>query len=180
RRAWTAPSTSTFGALSPPIASTAMRITLRRPRVPGADHTCSCRTSGRDAADASGLHTVGTAGARWARPCNVCGARASCAWRVFASVPPWDRPRLSVAELALQGHEPVPALVDGWRAATGARVQVLATPRAQPAAIITAHYPLRDGEQQLLSDRGAQIDLGRIGRQGIRARVLQRVRITGK
>src|SRR5690348_2236203 len=157
-----------------------MRITLRRPRRLRAAHPGSSRTSGRHDAGASGLHTVGTAGARWARPCNVSGARASCAWRFFASVPPWDRPRLSVAELALQGHEPVPALVDGWRAAAGARVQVLATPRAQPAAIITAHYPLRDGEQQLLSDRGAEIDLGRVGRQGIGARVLQRVRITGK
>src|SRR5439155_858758 len=67
---------------------------------------------------------------------------------------------LSVAELVLELGERPPALVRRRRgAATGARVQVLATARAQPAAVVAANQPLGNGEQQLLPHGGPEVDL---------------------
>src|SRR2546427_2597134 len=55
-------------------------------------------------------------------------------------------PRL-VAELPLQRRERCPARIHGrGGAAAGARVQVLAAARAQPAAVRPALQVLRDGE----------------------------------
>src|SRR2546426_12089399 len=88
---------------------------------------------------------------------------------------------LSVAELVLELGERPPAPVRRRRgAATGARVQVLATARAQPAAGVAANHPLGNGEQQLLPHGGPEADLRRIPRQGGGTAVLQGGRILGK
>ena len=84
--AWTAPSTSTCGAWSLPIASSAMRIIS--PRRLSAARPCSSRRSGRRGAAVSCRRSADRA-AEWAAPlCNECGARAFCAWRFCA----WVRP----------------------------------------------------------------------------------------
>src|SRR2546421_27145 len=85
---------------------------------------------------------------------------------------------LSVAELVLQGGQPVPTGVN--RAAAGCRVQVGAATRAQPAAVVSTHDPLRQGQQQLLPQRDAEIDRRGVTRQGVGTRVLQCVRILRK
>src|SRR5436190_948104 len=53
---------------------------------------------------------------------------------------------VSVVELALQGLERPPPWVGGRRAAAGARVQVLATPRAEAAAVLPAQNVPRGRE----------------------------------
>src|SRR5437588_2118609 len=179
RSAWTAPSTSTRGASSPPMASSATRITVRRPLPPPAARRGNSRRWDTPDAGASNRRTAGRVAARWVPPCNGCGGRASSAWKSFAWVRPWNRP-LSVAELVLQGGQPAPALVRRGRAPAGARVQVRAAARAQPAAVVATHDPLWQGQQELLSHRHAEIDRRRVTRQGIGIRVLQGIRILGK
>src|SRR3989442_8305862 len=62
----------------------------------------------------------------------------------------------SVAGLALESGERLPARIPRRRAAAGARVQVFATARAQPAAILSAHYPLPHRQPQPLAHPGPE------------------------
>src|SRR3989442_893860 len=178
RSACTTPSTSTRGALSPPIASSAMRITSvldRHPLLAG---------------------VVAAGGARVVRPLQVAAARARLerdvrrfvgggagAFFSFGGLSLGYGHGIvlgSVAGLAFGGGEGLPAGIAGRRTAAGARIQVLAAARAQPAAVLAAHYPLRHRQQQLLSHGGAQVDLRRVPRQGVAVRVLQGVGILRK
>src|SRR5438034_576669 len=86
----------------------------------------------------------------------------------------------SVAGLAFEGGEGLPAGIAGRRTAAGARIQVLAAARAQPAPVLPAYDPLRRRQQQLLSHRGPQVDLRGVARQGVAVRVLQGVGILRK
>src|SRR6266571_2757375 len=121
RSASTAPSTSTRGASSAPIASSATRI-----------------TSGVLDRHPLFVLVVAAGGAHTAQPllalrCPSLGYRHG-------------DPRL-VAELPLQRRERCPAPIHRrGGAAAGARVQVLAAARAQPAAVRPALQVLRDGE----------------------------------
>src|SRR5712691_4634487 len=138
RSASTAPSTSTRGASSPPIASSATRITsgvLDR-------HPLFVLVVA-----AGGAHTVQPL---LALRCPSLGYRHG-------------DPRL-VAELPLQRRQRRPAGIHRrGGAAAGARVQVLAAPRTQPAAVRPALQVLWDGEQQLLPDRRREVDQRRLG-----------------
>src|SRR5256712_9219224 len=174
RSASTAPSTSTRGASSPPIASSATRITsgvLDR-------HPLFVLVVA-----AGGAHTVRAlpVAAAWARlegrPLRlvVRAAQPLLALRCPSLGYRHGDPRL-VAELPFQRRERGPARIHrGGGAAAGARVQVLAAPRAQPVAVRPALQVLRDGEQQLLPDRRREVDQRRLGWQGIGIRILQRV-----
>src|SRR6266550_2461164 len=178
RSACTTPSTSTRGALSPPIASSAMRITSVLDRHPLLAAVVA----------AGGAHVV--------RPLQVAAARARLERDVrrlvvgaAGALLSFGGPSLgyghgivlgSVAGLAFGGGEGLPAGIAGRRTAAGARIQVLAAARAQPAAVLAAHYPLRHRQQQLLSHGGAQVDLRRVPRQGVAVRVLQGVGILRK
>src|SRR6059058_175317 len=178
RSACTAPSTSTRGALSPPIASSAMLITSVFDRHP---LLAAVVAAGR-------AHVV--------RPLQITAARARLERDVRRLVVgaagaflPFGGPSLgyghgivlcSVAGLAFEGGEGLPAGIAGRRTAAGARIQVLAAARAQPAAVLPAYDPLRRRQQQLLSHRGPQVDLRGVARQGVAVRVLQGVGILRK
>src|SRR2546427_6074509 len=169
RSACTAPSISTRGALSPPIASSAMRITSVLDCHP---LLAAVVAAGRT--DAVRPLQVATPGARLERDVRRLVVRAA------GTLFPFGGPSLryghgwsfSVARLALESGERLPARIPGRRAAAGARVQVFATARAQPAATLPAHHPRRHGEQQLLAHRGPEIDLRRVVRQRVGVRVL--------
>src|SRR3989442_13755963 len=154
RSACTTPSTSTRGAFSPPIASSAMRITSvldRHPLLAG---------------------VVAAGGARVVRPVQVAAARARLERDVrrlvvgaAGALVSFGGPSLgyghgivlgSVAGLAFGGGEGLPAGIAGRRTAAGARIQVPAAARAQPAAALAAPSPLRHRPHQLPSPRGAQ------------------------
>src|SRR2546429_3655606 len=178
RSACTAPSTSTRGALSPPIASTAMLITSVFDRHP---LLAAVVAAGR-------AHVV--------RPLQITAARARLERDVRRLVVgaagaflPFGGPSLgyghgmvlcSVAGLAFEGGEGLQAGTSGRRTAAGARIQVLAAARAHPAAVLPAYDPLRRRQQQLLSHRGPQVDLRGVARQGVAVRVLQGVGILRK
>src|ERR1041384_7902424 len=153
RSACSAPSTSTRGALSLPIASSAMRITS-------------------DVLDLDPLLflVVATRRAHAVRPLHVPAPGAGLQRRklrlvVRAAGPllPLRCPSLgyghaeflasSVAELVLERGQRLPARVHRVRrAAAGARVQVLATPRAEPAAILATLQVPRDRSEEHTSE----------------------------
>src|SRR6266853_411822 len=158
RSACAAPSTSTRGALSLPIASSAMRITS-------------------DVLDRDPLLVlvIATGRAHPVRPLHVpaTGARLErgklgLVVRATGPLLPLRCPSLgyghadflasSVAELVLERGQRLPARVHRVRrAAAGARVQVLATPRAEPAAILATLQVPRDREKQLFADSRREI-----------------------
>src|SRR3989442_7836589 len=166
RSAWTAPSTSTRGALSPPIASSAIRITTG---VLDRDPLLSLVIAARRA------HPV--------RPLQVAALGTGLqrgSHRLVVGAPgallPLRRPSLgyrhpscprSVAQPALQRHQRLPPRIGGGgRAAAGPRVQVLAAMPAQPAAIVPGLQVPRHREQQLLPHRPREIDRDRVRRDG--------------
>src|SRR5207302_5071212 len=170
RSACTTPSTSTRGALSPPIASSATRITSVLDRHPL-------------------LAAVIAAGrAHMVRPLQIAAAWARLerdvrrlVVRAAGALLPFGGPSLgyghgivlgSVAGLAFGGGEGLPAGIAGRRTFAGARIQVRSAAGAQHGARLAAHYPLRHRQQQLLSHGGAQVDLRRVPRQGVAVRVL--------
>src|SRR5206468_12941329 len=140
RSACTAPSTSTRGALSPPIASSAMLITSVFDRHP---LLAAVVAAGR-------AHVV--------RPLQITAARARLERDVRRLVVgaagaflPFGGPSLgyghgivlcSVAGLAFEGGEGLPAGLAGRRTAAGARIPGLAAARAPPAALRPPHRPL--------------------------------------
>src|SRR5712691_1208699 len=78
----------------------------------------------------------------------------------------------SVAELVLEGSQPLPPRVGGRLAPAEARVQVLATPRAQPAAVFAAQQESRGREHQLFAHRRGDVDHGRVPGQWIGIRII--------
>src|SRR3989442_13663127 len=83
---------------------------------------------------------------------------------------------LSVADLVLEGGQPLPPGVGGRPALAGARVQVLATPRAEPAAVFAAQQECRGPEHQLFAHRRGDVDSGRIPGQWSGIRMLPPLR----
>src|SRR2546425_12920360 len=146
RSACTTPSTSTRGALSPPIASSAMRITSVLDCHP---LLAAVVAAGRT--DAVRSLQVATPGARLERDVRRLVVRAA------GTLFPFGRPSLryghgwsfSVARLALESGERLPARVPGRRAAAGAPGQGFAPARGQPPATPPAHPPPPHGRQQL-------------------------------
>src|SRR5882672_3344966 len=173
-----APSTSTRGALSPPIASSAMRITSV---LDGHPLLTLVVAAGR--ADPVRLLHVSAARARLQRGRRrlvVRAARALLALRCSALRYRHTSSSSLGAGLALEGFERLPPGIGGRRAAAGARVQVLTTPRAQAAAVFTAQQEPRDVEQQFLADGRGEIDLSRVRRQRIGVRIVPGPRVLGK
>src|SRR3989441_9311192 len=78
----------------------------------------------------------------------------------------------SVAELVLEGGQPLPPGVGGRPAPAGARVQVLATPRAEPAAVFAAQQECRGREHQLFAHRRGDVDDRRVPEQWIGIRII--------
>src|SRR3989442_15281433 len=74
---------------------------------------------------------------------------------------------LSVADLVLEGGQPLPPGVGGRPALAGARVQVLATPRAEPAAVFAAQQECGSREHQLFAHRRGDVDDRRVPEQRI-------------
>src|SRR5713226_10450590 len=73
----------------------------------------------------------------------------------------------SLAEPVLLGGQLLPPGVGGRLAPAGARVQVLATPRAEPAAVVAAQQESGGREHQLFTYHRRDVDERRVPRQGI-------------
>src|SRR5690348_15047802 len=128
------------------------------------------------------VSVVAAGGALVMRPLQVAAPRAGLQRHrrrlvvgAAGALLPFRRPSLgnrhcclsSVAELAFERLESPPPGIGHGGAGAGARVQVLATTRAEPATVLATLYEARDYQHQFFTYRLRHVHFDRVGRERV-------------